>query len=180
MASPSRSPSRSPKRKGSEKFHMYRKMSMVAFVALLTLVVSYLYVKKGQNWWTHIEPRTPTYGDNEALVLFVFVAWFASLVYIVYALTEAVRDEKEKTVVYMAYALCCFLTIAYFYDMADNRRSYENGFLVSLMLLIITLFLCFMAYKVYHNRALMLSFLALLAIGYIAMWSYDVTNSKAN
>lgn len=170
------SPKKSPRSIKSEKYRSWKKMSLISFFALLTIVVCYLYATKDADWWTNVGPRAPDFGDSETLVLVALLLWFLIVVYMAHALTEVMKNPKEEMFVYGMYALTCFLSIAYFYNLRDPSQNYANALLVAILLLVLTLMFAFFAYKVYHVRSLFASIVAVILAGTLVYWTYEVKN----
>lgn len=180
-----KSPSKSPKKSSPRTPHQtspYEVMkwdqTLMVYVAIvvLVLVVSYLYTRKGENWWTNVSTGVPSWGEWEALILILFAVYYLLIAYAALALSRHIPDRymNERSVAHLIFGLISILYFAYFYATNADNQNHEEGFYLIMAFVVLGLVLLYLAYKHWHVHSMWVVGVG-MAIGiYLIAWAWYV------
>lgn len=181
MASPKKSPKKTRARKDTTLKEILKPDQVfLIYLALVVVVVivSYLYTRKGDNWWANVRHHTPSWGQSEALILVLFLFFYLAVTFSSLALARHISDQQERSVVHLTFVLISILLFAYFYASADGNEHHEEGFYVVLSALLLGLVLVYLAYRNWHIHSLWSSGFAIAVGIYLTIWTWKVYDNE--
>jgi len=173
--------SRSPRKDyGMSMRNMYqdRYLQMYLLIAVLASVWFAYYSRKNNNWWPALQPKTPSWGNNEALLIVILFAWYLGVAITCVLHLMCYRENYDARMVTTVLFLVATVQLMVFaYLVSDGVNKYDEVFTNFVIAGAVTLFIAFKAYTSCYDKYRMIALPTVLALGtilYLIFWSYHV------
>ena len=174
-----RSRSKSPSSRRAKYMDLLsdKNLQMLGLTLVVTALLLWYLMRNTTSWWTHLSPKTPSWGGNEALIILMFVFVIAGAAVATYMCLRCYSGYNTTMISYLLFAWVVLLSLLSVYFLTDKQRKYDEAYITLIGVMVACLVSLYRFYTVckLDYSVLIPALIAFGASTYLVFWSYYVS-----